>query len=451
MTLIPKVKLKTIVSFPAAVYGGTGIAVRKENGSFYFDISFADFAPPVTGLLDPVHQNALIWNSVTGVYSLTPVTVFGGAGGIPDSPADGNVYGRLNAAWAKVSGNVAPLIDGVASAGVSNFHSRQDHVHPTDTTRAPLASPVFTGDPQAPTPPPGDNDTSIATTAFVVSTVAGSGGPSGGIPEAPADSNIYGRRNLAWTVVTAPIPSAANPIMDGVAAPGVAVSYARGDHVHPSDTSRAALASPIFTGTPSGPTPPPADFSTRFATTAFVNQDQLFIAAADFNTLTKPGTYATAGGNQNPNEPTGAGQWYVHVITYGGSAAYLVQIAYSLLGDGTAYTRACLNSVWQPWVPVGLSGISRVVVAAGAVAIAANDSVVAINKTVGAATACGLPLAINKIGPVTISDFKRDAGTNNITISPSGGELIQGLATLTLAANGASVRLFPLPGVGYAT
>lgn len=32
---------------------------------------------------------------------------------------------------------------------------------------APLASPVFTGDPQAPTPTLGDNDTSIATTAFV--------------------------------------------------------------------------------------------------------------------------------------------------------------------------------------------------------------------------------------------------------------------------------------------
>ena len=32
---------------------------------------------------------------------------------------------------------------------------------------APLASPVFTGDPRAPTPASGDNDTSIATTAFV--------------------------------------------------------------------------------------------------------------------------------------------------------------------------------------------------------------------------------------------------------------------------------------------
>lgn len=37
---------------------------------------------------------------------------------------------------------------------------------------APLASPVFTGDPQAPTPLSTDNDTSIATTAFVKTVVA---------------------------------------------------------------------------------------------------------------------------------------------------------------------------------------------------------------------------------------------------------------------------------------
>jgi hypothetical protein len=38
-------------------------------------------------------------------------------------------------------------------------------------TGAPLASPVFTGDPRAPTPPVTDNDTSIATTAFVKSCI----------------------------------------------------------------------------------------------------------------------------------------------------------------------------------------------------------------------------------------------------------------------------------------
>ena len=38
---------------------------------------------------------------------------------------------------------------------------------PIDVSRAPLASPALTGNPTAPTPADGDNDTSIATTAFV--------------------------------------------------------------------------------------------------------------------------------------------------------------------------------------------------------------------------------------------------------------------------------------------
>lgn len=42
--------------------------------------------------------------------------------------------------------------------------------------RAPLASPAFTGNPTAPTPTAGDNDTSLATTAFVTAAVATGGG-----------------------------------------------------------------------------------------------------------------------------------------------------------------------------------------------------------------------------------------------------------------------------------
>jgi hypothetical protein len=37
-------------------------------------------------------------------------------------------------------------------------------------------------------------------------------------------------------------PSNTNPIMDGVASPGTSDLYSRGDHVHPSDTSRASVA-----------------------------------------------------------------------------------------------------------------------------------------------------------------------------------------------------------------
>jgi len=46
-----------------------------------------------------------------------------------------------------------------------------------------------------------------------------------------------------------PAPSGTTPAMDGSASAGAASAYARGDHVHPTDTTRAPLANPNFTGT----------------------------------------------------------------------------------------------------------------------------------------------------------------------------------------------------------
>lgn len=60
-----------------------------------------------------------------------------------------------------------PLMDGTAAHGSSEEMAPIDHVHPTDTSRAPLASPAFTGAPTAPTAAAGTNTTQIATTAFV--------------------------------------------------------------------------------------------------------------------------------------------------------------------------------------------------------------------------------------------------------------------------------------------
>ena len=139
-------------------------------------------------------------------------------------------------------GDSAPLMDSIVAPGVSLFASREDHVHPSDTTRAAVTSPNFLGVPTAPTATVGTNTAQIATTAFVLAN-AGSGGGT---------------------------PSDVNPVMNGVAAPGVVTQYSRGDHVHPSDTSRAALASPTFTGTPTAPTATVGTNTTQLATTAFV-------------------------------------------------------------------------------------------------------------------------------------------------------------------------------------
>lgn len=61
------------------------------------------------------------------------------------------------------------------------------------------------------------------------------------------------------------------PKMNGTAAIGSETKYAAGDHVHPTDTSRAPLASPALTGTPTAPTAAVATDNTQIATTAFVH------------------------------------------------------------------------------------------------------------------------------------------------------------------------------------
>jgi hypothetical protein len=89
----------------------------------------------------------------------------------------------------------------------------------------------------ATTPSVDDNTTKVATTAFVL-----------------------GQANSINSTIT----------MNGTQAAGTSLRYARADHVHPSDTSKANLDSPTFTGTPAAPTASTDTNTTQLATTAFV-------------------------------------------------------------------------------------------------------------------------------------------------------------------------------------
>jgi hypothetical protein len=105
---------------------------------------------------------------------------------------------------------------GVVSATAPlSYNSGTQNISIDLSAYATLASPTFTGDPKAPTPTAGDNDTSVATTAFVTTAIAGK-----------ADTSAL--------------------------------------------TAKADLASPTFTGDPKAPTPTAGDDDTSIATTAFV-------------------------------------------------------------------------------------------------------------------------------------------------------------------------------------
>lgn len=73
-------------------------------------------------------------------------------------------------------------------------------------------------------------------------------------------------------------------------------------------------------------------------------------------------------------------------------------------------------------------------------------SKVLVDKTVGAASYILLNQASTYGGlPILIKDIKGDAATNNIHISFSNGELIDGLSQLLLTTNYAWVQITPFP------
>ena len=96
--------------------------------------------------------------------------------GIPTAPTAGvNTYSTQLATTQFVlnqanNTDTTITMNGTQAAGLSLLYARADHVHPTDTSRAPLDSPAFIGMPTAPTAPNGTNTSQVATTNFVLST-----------------------------------------------------------------------------------------------------------------------------------------------------------------------------------------------------------------------------------------------------------------------------------------
>jgi len=152
-----------------------------------------------------------VLGACTKQYADTKATLaspaFTGNPTAPTQPVDDNSTKIVTTAYVtnqlSASGDGTPAMDGTAARGTSTHGARADHIHPTDTSRAPLVSPALTGTPTAPTAAPDTNTTQLATTAFVIGQA-----------------------------------SAVAPIMDSVAAVGTSLRYARADHVHPSDTTK---------------------------------------------------------------------------------------------------------------------------------------------------------------------------------------------------------------------
>jgi hypothetical protein len=207
-------------------FGDTG-ALADSPMTIVRATGVVTFHDPVMLSRDPVEP----------MEAATRQFVLANAGGITDAPNDGTAYGRKNLAWAHLT-----------------------HFDITDWATSVPAPYVL---PTASTTVLGGVKVDGSTITIAGGVISSTGGSGGGIAEAPNDSTLYGRKSAGWAHLThtditdwtatlapyaltanVPVASSATPIMDGTAAVGTGTTWARADHIHPTDTSRYAVSNP---------------------------------------------------------------------------------------------------------------------------------------------------------------------------------------------------------------
>jgi len=283
-------------------FGGTPAAPTASPGTSTTQIATTQFVHDAIAAAAGVSS----FNGRSGAVVLTTADITG-AGGAPQ--ASPNLTGTPSAPTATAGTATTQIATtafvqaaiAAAAPGVNSFNGRTGTVTliGNDISAAGgalLASPAFTGTPTAPTPSAGNNSTQIATTAFVDNAIATGAvtsvnGRSGGVTIIGADITGAGGALLnspAFTGLPTGPTAAANTsttqlattafVMNAVNAlpvPGVTSFNTRTGAVtltaaDVTNVGGALLASPTFTGTPSGPTASPGTSSTQLATTAFV-------------------------------------------------------------------------------------------------------------------------------------------------------------------------------------
>ena len=233
-----KIEFTNLSVTTAAASSGGALSYNNSTGAFTFTpadtTSFGNASLNSFSVTTNTASSggALSYNNSTGVFSFTPAVTFDGAysslSGVPSTIAHTNADIDIGSNDFITTGKV--LFSNVYSAlsdlpSASTYHGMFAHVHATgkgyfahagnwialanDSTtlagygitdavsssthttdlalKAPLASPVFTGIPTAPTASANTNNTQIATTEYVDSAV---GGASGTYTNASVDSHL---------------------------------------------------------------------------------------------------------------------------------------------------------------------------------------------------------------------------------------------------------------------
>ena len=226
-------------------------------------------------------------NSAGGGYSTSTLVGYGDAtGNVIRAITVGSGLSLVGTTLTATAGAGVVTVSGTPTAGQLAVWTDADTIQGVTSTYAPLASPVLTGDPQAPTPATADNDTSVATTAYV-------------------KANLTNYATLVSPTIASPIftgdPTAPTPLVTDNDTSVATTAFVKAQNYITSAalTPYALIADPTFTGDPKAPTPATADNDTSIATTAYVKSNLASYATLASPVLTGNPTAPTATAGDN--------------------------------------------------------------------------------------------------------------------------------------------------------
>lgn len=211
---------------------------------------------------------------------------------------------------------------GVTNTPLKNLTNRtkylKDHVDALESSRAPLASPAFTGTPTAPTAASGTNTTQIATTAFVMTAAFNAAAAS--VPSGSYMIFVQTAAPTGWTKQTTHDNKALR-IVSGTASSGGSVAFTS---AFASQGISGTVSSATSTGTVGGTTLTVAQIPSHNHGGANVNANAGYGADTQYNPdddilNTANGTGYTGGGGSHTHSLT----MNAHNHTFTGNAVNL--------------------------------------------------------------------------------------------------------------------------------
>lgn len=349
-------------------------------------------------------------------------------------------------------------LDDLDFATSQDIEALEDEILADLTKYALLDSPNFIGIPTAPTAAAGTSTGQLATTAFVMNAIAGSvagvtsfNGRGGAV--VLLQSDIVGAGGWASPILTgtptAPTPAPADnsqhiattAFVQGLLTTGAVTSFdGRTGAVtlnigDITGAGGAPLASPVFTGVPSAPTAAPGTSTTQLATTAFVQA-----------------SVGSAAGVSSFNGRTGAVTLVSNDISAAGGALLASPVftgvpAAPTAAPGTATTQLATTAFVSAALAAATAGVSSFNGRTGAVTLTVADITGAggapINSPAftGTPTAPTLPSTDNSTSLATTAFVKSVLTGASVNLSGWTFSLSGGVSVQTATGNGSQFNI----------